>query len=524
MTIRVLPRPRLSTLLVLGALVVPLVIGLLVFRDYGLPWDEPIQRSLGRQAWRYVLEDRPAYALNSDRFYGVAWEMALVGAEQALGIEGNSRGAFLLRHLASFLAFWVAGLCLFDLARRRFASRTLGLVTFGLLFSAPRIFADAFYNTKDLGFLSFFVVGAWTLDRFVARPNAWRALAHGVACAFATNVRLAGALLPLLTLCTFMLVEAERGRDGRPARLAALAGTFASAGIALVALWPFLWGDPIPRLLESLSRMAHYPWNGDVLFAGRLMPAAQVPWSYAPVWIAVTTPLAVFPFLAAGLWRSGRALVAPGGGGATRRAWHLLVLAWLLAPLALVIGLRSVLYDGWRQLFFLYPAIVLLATLGVDSAWRAARSSARPWRRGLAAAALACLALDAAATIAWMVRWHPHQNLYFNAAAGRPEQVAQRFDLDYWGLGCRRLLEQVLAADARPRIALLVPTEACWSNVRILRPAQRDRLTRVEDERQADYVVMHHRNRPPVGDQAQAVRVDGLLIASARRVEHTAGR
>jgi hypothetical protein len=119
-----------------------------------------------------------------------------------------------------------------------------------------------------------------------------------------------------------------------------------------------------------------------------------------------------------------------------------------------------------------------------------------------------------------MVRWHPHQNLFFSAAAGRAERISSRFELDYWGLGCRRVLEQVLAGDARPQIALYVPTDACWSNTRILVPAERDRLTRVDGEDQADYVVRHYRNLPPSGEgEIYTVRVDGLLIASARRIE-----
>ena len=506
-------------MLVLLALLAPLVVGLLVFRDYGIPWDEPIQRSLGAHAWRYVFDSRSAYASSSDRFYGVAYEMTLYGAERALGIAGNSRGAFLLRHAVNFVVFWLAGLSIFDLVRRRLGSTALGLVAFGLLFSSPRVFADAFYNTKDLGFLSAFVVGMWTLDRFVARPRFWLAVGHGLVCAFATNIRLAGALLPAMTVCAFALVERDRGREGRLARLAVLGCCLTTASVALVAFWPFLWGDPVSRFLESLSRMAHYPWGGEVLFDGRRIPASDLPWTYIPVWIALTTPLAVLALLAVGLWRACHSLVAPASGARTSRVWSLILLVWLLGPLALVIGLRSALYDGWRQLYFLYPAIALFATLGVEWAGSVLRSQAPVWRRALAGAALAWLAIDVTGSVAWMIRWHPHQNVYFNAAAGSAEQVSRRFELDYWGLGCRRALEQILASDARPQIALYVPTEACWSNVRILTPAERDRLERVDYEGKADYVVEHYRHLPPTTDPPYAVRVDGLLIASARPVE-----
>jgi hypothetical protein len=521
------PGAQARRFLVVATLAAPVLLGLYVFRDYGLPWDEPVQRTLGRQAWRFAFEGNPAYLSNPDRYYGVAFEMALFAAERLLGLEGQARDVFRMRHLLNFLAFWGASLCLFDLARRRLGSSRLGLVAVLALLGSPRLFADAFYNTKDLAFLSFFVVGVFTLDRFVERPSVFRAVAHGLACAFATDIRLAGALLPAMTLLAFAVVERERDRSGRRARLATLGWFCAAAGAGVIAFWPFLWADPVARFLASFRRMAHYPWDGEMLFAGRVVSASELPWSYVPVWIAVTTPLGLFPPFAVGAFQAARLLVAREGLPALGRARGGVLLVWLLAPVALAIALRSVLYDGWRQLYFVYPAFVLLATAGLGSAWRTLRSrGASGWLRLPCVAVIAFFAIDMAATTAWMVRWHPHQNVYFNAAAGNAEQVSRRFELDYWGLGCRRLLEQILATDSRERIAIRAPAGPCWHNVRLLPPVERRRLVPASAESEADYVVQHHRNHlhpPPVAEAGLGVRVDGLLIASARRIDRAAG-
>lgn len=508
---------RARQLIVAAALATPLAAGLLVFQDYGLPWDEPVQRTLGRQAWRLAFEGNTAFLSNGDRYYGTAFEMALFGAERYLGLEGDARRVFLMRHLANYLVFWICSVALFDMVRRRQGTR-LGLVAALLLFVSPRIFADAFYNTKDLAFLSFLVMAMWTLGRYVERPSHARAVLHGVLCAFATDIRLAGALVVAITLVAFPLREAEHGPSGRSARVATVL-TFLGAGCAAgVAFWPLLWHDPVRRLLESAQRMAHYPWPGDVLILGRLVPATDLPWYYVPVWIAISTPLAFLPFFAVGTARALRESCAPRVPLATR-ADRLLLLTWFSAPILLVIALRSVLYDGWRQLYFVYPAFVMLATLGVDSAWRVARSAARPlWLRAASTAALLALAVDVPATAAWMARWHPHQNVYFNAAAGGPERIARNFDIDYWGLGCRRLLEQILAVERKGPVAILSKGGSCWANARLLPPAERGRLVAASNAREADYVVTHHRRLPPpsVQDERLAVRVDGLLVASAR--------
>jgi hypothetical protein len=366
----------------------------------------------------------------------------------------------------------------------------------------------------------------WMLGRYVERPSHARAALHGVLCAFATDIRLAGALAVAMTLVAFPVGEAERGPSGRRSRVATVL-TFLGAGCAAgVAFWPLLWHDPVRRLIDSVRRMAHDPWPGDVLFLGRLVPAADLPWYYVPVWIAISTPLLFLAFFAVGTIRALRESCAPGVPLATR-ADRLLLLTWFSAPILLVIVLRSVLYDGWRQLYFVYPAFVMVATLGVESAWRVARWAARPpWLRAAGAAALVALALDVVVTASWMARWHPHQNVYFNAAAGSPERIAGSFDVDYWGLGCRRLLEQILDLDPKGRIAVLSPGGACWPSTRLLPPAERGRLVAALTPGEADYVVLHHRRLvplPSVPDERLAVRVDGLLVASARRVRGDRG-
>jgi hypothetical protein len=512
-------RARARALLTGLALAAPLVLGLVVHRDYGLPWDEPIQRTLGRQAVRYALSGHPAYLSNADRHHGPAFEMTLFLLERSLGVEGgDAREAFFLRHLLTFVAFWAAAVCLFDLVRRHLASAAMGLVAVALLFTSPRLFADAFYNTKDAAFLSFFVVAVWTLDRYVAKPGLARAAVHGLACGYATDVRVAGLLLPALTVLALAVTETGRGAPGRSRRLASVTAFAAAGGLAIIAFWPLLWTDPLGRVGESVRLMAHYPWDGEVLFAGRVLRARQLPWSYAPVWIAVTTPLPLLAFaalgLAAGAWslRPGTARLPE------RRARTAVVIAWLATPLATAALLGSVLYDGWRQLYFVHPAVVFLAAVGVDATTRARAGGGR--RAALATAALALLGVGTISTAAWMVRWHPHQNVYFNAAAGGADRVASRFDVEYWGLGCRRLLERVAAADRRPRIALFAATPPCWTNVRMLEDADRRRFVRVDDPAEADYVVRHYRRLVP-SPPAEAlptlsVRVDGLLVATAQ--------
>jgi hypothetical protein len=69
-----------------------------------------------------------------------------------------------------------------------------------LLVFSPRIFAEAFHNYKDLVFMNLFAVGAYTLTRLLRRPTAKRAAVHALVTALATDVRIMGLLLPVLTV------------------------------------------------------------------------------------------------------------------------------------------------------------------------------------------------------------------------------------------------------------------------------------------------------------------------------------
>ena len=96
---------------------------------------------------------------------------------------------------------------------------------------------------------------------------------------------------------------------------------------------------------------------------GQELPASELPWHYPLVWLHVTTPLAYQAAALLGLVVTTAALLRRPLARLPQPAGQLdaLLLGWLLGPLALVIGLHSILYDGWRHLYFIYPALLLLA-------------------------------------------------------------------------------------------------------------------------------------------------------------------
>ena len=80
----------------------------------------------------------------------------------------------------------------------------------------------------------------------------------------------------------------------------------------------------------------------------------------------------------------------------------------------------ATIYDGIRHLTFAYPPLVAVATLG----WHRLLGLPNPPLRRLAAAVLALGLLE---PLAFHVRNHPNQSVYFNAFAGGPRGAFGRY-------------------------------------------------------------------------------------------------
>ena len=226
-----------------------------------------------------------------------------------------------------------------------------------------------------------FAIATNTGVRLLLRPTAGRALGHAFICAITIDVRIMGVLLPLATVA-LLAWRGVRG-DVRWTRVASIGALYAVvlAG-AVVAFWPYLWPAPLDNFLAAFEKMKTFRWGGTVLYRGSMVPATDLPWHYALVWLGITTPLL---YLGTGLLGGALALyhVVRQRG----RLWSdeaglqdVFFLGLFAGPLLAVIALHSVLYDGWRQLYFILPRVAAagLARLGSGGALAAPRGVVAP--------------------------------------------------------------------------------------------------------------------------------------------------
>ena len=479
-----------------GILLALIFIGLNTYKDYGISWDEEVSRRNGLISLKYVLSffsifpDTQANLSQysdlfsyKDRDYPVLFEIILAITEQIYRFD-SPKEVFEFRHLATYIC-WLTGVFFIYLTARKIFYRNI-YILFSVLFYIlqPRLYGEAYYNDKDIVFMSFFAISTWACVNLINNPTHRTAAIAGICAALAINVRIMAVVIPFLLIFQLAAIGLLSRKFFNHTKLSL---TFLATCAAITyILWPYLWLHPIDHFSEAFSNMAHFRWNGAYKFNGVQIPAAETPEIYGPVWILITTPLVIvsFALLGGGLtsYEATRSFLK-----STLRTENFINLFLLSVPLSSLLAvaiLHSILYDGWRQLYFVYPSIALLSGIGffyVDQFL-----SQNAMARG---AVRAVVAFSFLLLCHWMYVAHPLQNVFFNSLT-KAETRPNNWEIDYWGLANKLALKHILSIDdsrsikvgtgsatPAPRSALMLPQ------------TERNRLDFQKDACDATYII-----------------------------------
>ncbi len=471
---------RLKRLLIYGAF---LLVGIAVVEDYGAGPDAPLQRHEAARNLAFITGAAPTldgFLYEYDKYYGVAFELPLLLLERGLGLE-DSRRIYLLRHLVTHAFFLVGGLCCSLLVYRLTRSRTVALFALLMFVLQPRLYAHSFFNSKDLPFLSMFMVTLYVTHRAFRRDTVGAFVLCGVCVGVLTNLRIMGVMLYPAVLALRGLDLGQAGKGGGRTHVLTTGTVFAVVGPGtLYVLSPYLWTNPL-EFGTAWQVLAHHPARFHELFQGRLVDPYHVPWDYIPTWVAISTPLVTLAYGVLGAVRvCAHSVRRPWAAlGNTDLRFGLVLLACLTLPVLAIIGLGSHLFSGWRRVYFLHAPLCGLAGLGL--AWVGGRS------RRAAAGGAVLAGLGVLVTGVDMVRLHPHQQVYFNALVDRttPEYLFTHYALDTWSISCREGLKFLRRRYPATKVYVQYsgPIYPGWLT---LPQADRARLVLVKDDATAD--------------------------------------
>lgn len=486
-----------SSILVIVIFMSYFSIGLSIYDDYGVHWDETINMQFSEYLTEYVKNIfNNGFASQRDDFkrshhaneHGPVFELFLGIVKNQLGIEGV-RETILFRHKATFIVFFISSVFFYALLRNNAADQISPFIGLFFYILHPRIFAHSFYNTTDISLLAFVTISIYAADQFFKKSGLKYLLFFSFVTGVSINIRIAALAIPFCTSIVYLLrilngVSGEKRRNYFQDIVTYLVYT----AIFMFLLNPFIWnnlGFLKESIKDTINRTGRYFGN-----------------FYNLEWIVNTTPLIISILFLIGLLMVFtptikikieddslseisfvhslvRTRLKLERGDLTD---HFCILI-LMVSLGLPILFKTELYNSWRHHFFIYSSIVYISFIGLSRLIQ---------YFGLIKPRLAILLtlifLSYLPALQFMVEYHPNQQVYGSFLAGsRKEGIKDKYTLlDYWMTPHYQGLQYLLNNREGSLNIRFIPGIS-RNNIGLLKPEERTRI--MKRERDFDYII-----------------------------------
>jgi hypothetical protein len=430
-------------------LAVNIIVGLFVFRDYGLSWDEPLFYSYG---------DALGYAYSPAEWFSGHFD--LNNSYGASGDDHKNRGPaylFLARnfvyglkalgsdsasawHLVNFLFFQLGIYYLYRLSTR-WISPSAALFASAFFSYQPLLWGHAFINPKDPPFLTFFLasvcLGFEMVDAIAQneKSKAKKILLAAFFLGIATSIRVLGPFAGLLVLIySFNIIFSETSnlRVSVSLWLKKILLPLIQYGILAIIImfvtWPYLWESPLEIFVNVFRFMSDNPTQLPVLFGGEIYRAGDLPRRYMPFMLATTLTELTLILFAIGIvvayWKNIR--------NKKNIITLSVILAWFGVLVAYILLRKPAMYDGIRHFLFILPPIFIFIgfafqfLIDLINSNITSSPNAQVWLR----AGLGILLIFPG--INGMLQLHPYEYTYYNSFVGGTSGVFRNYETDYW--------------------------------------------------------------------------------------------
>lgn len=450
-----------NTIIIFILTLILFLIGFLIYKDYGISLDEWITRNNGLVSIKYIVDFFfPQYAFNfeliqnipelknySDKEYGAFFEILVTSIVEILFEVKNFSEIYYYRHLANHCLFITALICFYFLCQNLFKNRIYAFFGTSILYTTPRIFAESFYNSKDLAFLSFFVFLVYFSIKLIKKTNYYNAFLLSIFAALAINSRIVAFYVGILIILFFFIEFLMKNKfDIKKIKILIFFLFFKLAFLYLT--WPFLWENPIENFIYTLSTFSRFVnWGGYVFYLGEFHKVFYLPSHYLVVSFFATTPILISLLIVCGLlkllFRFFKRLINIDYKNPYKDIWRsekekifLFLFFIIFIPIFLIFLFDSVIYNGWRHLFFLYPSLILFLIYFIDIIAMKFRN------KKIIKYINITLVIILLNNIYSLISLHPFQYVYFNSIFEK--NANKLFEIDYWGVSNKSSLEKLM--------------------------------------------------------------------------------
>lgn len=484
-----------------------LIVSIIIYPDFGISIDEDNTRINGFVTLKYICEifypeivfkideiiDVPSMNKWNEQGIGVIFDLPTAFIEFFFKIE-DSRNYYLMRHLFNFFFFYFAIYFFYLLIKNRYDSILMGLLGSTFLLISPRIFANSFYNNKDIVFMSLFIISIYFGSKLLKDYSIKNTFFFSISSALAIDIRVLGILIPVtFFFISFLQFLASKKENKK----------YLSINLLLLVLliffiyifWPYLWENPIENFLSVFKSLSNFDESVFNFYIGKIVSAQNIPWHYSIVWILISTPLVYIILFAFGFFlitkRMLMRVINISENNLNNEFWKsknemidLFVYITFLSPLFLVIFLNSTLYDGWRHLYFIYPSFLYISLYGTNFIAKNIFKGNKIF--------FILILISLIPTLLFIFKNHPYQNVYFNIIAGK--DFNKNFEMDYWGLSNKEALRFIALNNKNKVKVTNVGTTDLLISKKMLKKNIRDKIEIVYNVDEADYIINNFRD------------------------------
>ena len=486
-------------------------IGIFIFPDYGISIDEDNTRVVGFLSLESVfkifsqenipkvkeiisgqLSEHPS--LDIVPTSGVTFDLPMAFLEFIFKIEDSTQ-YYLLRHFFTFLFFFISSYFFYLLIKQRYNSWIISIFGVVMLITSPKIFANSFYNNKDIIFMSFFIINLYLAINFLEKKNYKVSIIFAIFSALMINVRILGLILPSI-IVIFYIINILRAEKNKKKIVKPLIVFLILLPVFIFLFWPYLWNDPLKNFLFSFEYLSDHILTIHTYYLGQYIFSTNPPWHYHLVWILVSTPLLyLFLFITGFVFiflRTTKRLLKIEKNDSYTDLWRsnkelndLIFFLTFLIPIIIAIDFKSISYDSWRHLFFIYPSLILISIFGLNLI----RIYFFKKKNNYLYILILGLIIP---NIYWMYKNHPHQNIYFNFLAGK--NFNEKFEMDFSGISNKQALEYIAKKkDGKVKVYSLSTTDLDLTK-KILENSIRKKILITNDIDDADYIINNYRD------------------------------
>lgn len=455
------------------------ILGCFIFKDYGVSADEPVQRQHSLVNLYYIKSvlngefSTNGYSLYSEnsnleklvnkesierrfylyeyKYYGVTIQIPLMIIENIFNYKLDYSVIYLIRHFYTFLIFFLSLIYFYKiLSKFNFKCKKLPLLGVLFLVLSPRIFGDAFYNIKDLMFMSLTIITLYYCLLYLNRPKFVNLFILALVSAITINLRFIGAIYLFLVFLFELVFLFKNGFKNSKQiiknMLILVCLTFSIYTLITPASWnnvlcyPFEVIKFFTNYIDPISKQVH-----KCLYFGKQLSSKNLPWHYLPVWIFITTPLIYIITFIIGYIKSFISSVKK------KHKVDINILfcnsIFTLTLLSVMI-FRPIIYCGWRHFYFLYPILIINSIIGVDYLL----SRGKLFKKIV----ISLLIINSLYIVCWMIKYHPYQYNYFSLLTRK--YTVNNFNINYWHISNYDALEYILKNDNRNKITVYLNT------------------------------------------------------------------